>query len=450
MNLQKNTMTVLAQIASFIPDRIVENLACKHKIQTRSFSADSHVVAMLYAHLAHSLSLNDVCDSLHNHAGALSQIRNCTPPSRNGLSHANMTRSADMAEELFWTVYNSLEKQFPEFMASGRDYPGLPHRFRKRTLRAVDSTTIQLNAMHMGWAQHRRRKAAAKMHTALDMRSFLPNFVIVKGAKDSDPKTAWELCAAMKEGEIVVFDKAYVDFRHLKALDGRGVFWVTRSKDNMVYETVGQHTGGEWTAAGEAPPRADEGGKAGRPPVGVVGRRKKAPGRKYSWKKCVVLSDERIRLTGPKTSGNYPEEMRLVTAMVEVRGKMVKMSFITNNFEWSAFSICQLYQCRWGVEVFFKELKQTLQLADFLGNSENAVRWQVWTALLAYLLLRFIAWQNKWRHQFCRLFTLLRAVLWNYFKLASVIECCDTPRERHRHLIRGSPGTAYQPCFEGF
>ena len=82
MNPQKHTMTVLAQIASWIPDRIVENLARKHKIQARSFSADSHVMAMLYAHLAHSLSLNDICDSLRNHAGSLSQIRNCTPPSR--------------------------------------------------------------------------------------------------------------------------------------------------------------------------------------------------------------------------------------------------------------------------------------------------------------------------------------------------------------------------------
>ncbi len=449
MNPQKSTMTVLAQIASFIPDRIVENLARKHKIQTRSFSADSHVVAMLYAHLAHSLSLNDVCDSLRNHAGPLSQIRNCTPPSRNGLSHANMTRNADMAEELFWTVYKSLERQFPGFMASSRDYPGLPHRFRSRTLRAVDSTTIQLNALNMGWAQHRRRKAAAKMHTALDMRSFLPNFVIVKAAKDSDPKTAWELCASMKDGEIAVFDKAYVDFKHLNALDGRGVFWVTRAKDNMVYDVVGQHTGGKWTADGGPAPRTDGAGKTDGARGGVAGQRKKRK-RKYAWKKCAVLSDERIRLSGPKTQENYPNELRLVAAMVEVRGKMVGMSFITNNFEWSAFSICQLYQCRWGVEVFFKELKQTLQLADFLGNSENAVRWQVWTALLAYLLLRFIGWQNKWRHQFCRLFTLLRAVLWNYFKLPGVLRCCDTPRERHFHLIRGSPGTAYQPCFEGF
>ena len=173
MNPQKSTMTVLAQIASFIPDRIVENLARKHKIQTRSFSADSHVVAMLYAHLAHSLSLNDVCDSLRNHAGPLSQIRNCTPPSRNGLSHANRTRNADMAEEFFWAVYESLTKRHPEFLTSSRNYPGLPQRFRKSTIRAVDSTTISLAANNICWAKHTKQKAAAKMHTALNMRSFV-------------------------------------------------------------------------------------------------------------------------------------------------------------------------------------------------------------------------------------------------------------------------------------
>ena len=94
MTPQKSTMTVLARIASFIPDRIVENLARKHRIQTRSFSADSHVVAMPYAHPAHSPSLNEICDSLRDHAGSLPQIRNRAQPGRNGVSHVNMTRSA--------------------------------------------------------------------------------------------------------------------------------------------------------------------------------------------------------------------------------------------------------------------------------------------------------------------------------------------------------------------
>ena len=185
MTPTKHTMSVLAQITSWIPDRIIENLARRHRIQTRSFSATSHVISMVYAHLPHALSLNDICNSLSNHAGTLEQLRNCTPPSRNGLSHANKTRNADMAEELFWKVYESLSKQYPEFLSSSRNYPGLPHRFRTRTIRAVDSTTIQLTAFSMGWAKHRRQKAAAKMHTALNMRSFLPNFVIVKSAHDS-------------------------------------------------------------------------------------------------------------------------------------------------------------------------------------------------------------------------------------------------------------------------
>ena len=184
MTPTRHAMSVLAQITSWIPDRIIESLARKHRGQTRSFSTTSHVISMVYAHLAHALSLNDICDSLSNHAGTLKQIRGCTPPSRNGLSHANKTRNADMAEELFWKVYELLSKAYPDFMTSSRNYPGLPHRFRRRTIRAVDSTTVQLTAFSMGRAKHRRQKAAAKMHTALDMCSFLPNLVIIKSAHD--------------------------------------------------------------------------------------------------------------------------------------------------------------------------------------------------------------------------------------------------------------------------
>ncbi len=237
-----------------------------------------------------------------------------------------------------------------------------------------------MTAFSMGWAKHRRQKAGAKMHTALNMRSFLPNFVIVKSAHDSDPKSAWELCAGMKAGEVVAFDKEYVDFKHLKTLSDRDVSWGTRSKENMLYEVMGQQaTAGEQKPAAvtlahaEPEASADAAGKD-------VGQQVSAK-RKYTRKKCRILSDERIRLTGVNTQEHYPEELRLATAEVEIKRKMVKMTFITNNFEWSAFTICQLYQCRWGVEVFFKEIKQTLQLADFLGYSENAVRWQIWTAL---------------------------------------------------------------------
>jgi len=121
------------------------------------------------------------------------------------------------------------------------------------------------------------------------------------------------------------------------------------------------------------------------------------------------------------------------------------MSFITNNTQWAASSICDLYKSRWGIEVFFKEIKQTLQMADFMGYNENAVRWQIWIALLVYVLLRFISWQGQWKHSFTRLFTLIRSVLWSYLNVFSVMSCCGTAHGTPR--MRAAPDQCYLPAF---
>ncbi|MEI8247285.1 MAG: transposase, partial [Lentisphaerota bacterium] len=168
--------------------------------------------------------------------------------------------------------------------------------------------------------------------------------------------------------------------------------------------------------------------------------------RKYRRKRIKVIRDVRIKLKNAASFENYPQELRLVEAEVEVKNKMVPMTFISNNFTWSAVTICELYRARWGIEVFFKEIKQTLQLADFMGYSENAVRWQIWIALLVYLLLRFVAWKNTWKHSFSRLFTLVRGIIWNYFDLADILARCDTMGKRMR--TRASPERCYQICFE--
>ena len=146
--------------------------------------------------------------------------------------------------------------------------------------------------------------------------------------------------------------------------------------------------------------------------------------------------------------GGSKKELRLVTAEVEVKRKMTRMEFITNNFDWSPFTVCELYRARWGIEVFFKEIKQTLQLADFMGYNENAVRWQIWTGLPACLLLRFISWEKHWKHTFSRLYTLIRGVLLNFFDLSSVIQSCDTMGRRGPRRIRGAPEHAYQMYFD--
>ena len=397
---------VLKQICNTIPRNLVPRLARKHEVdkKARDFTPWSHIVALLHSQLAHSLSLNDVADTMRNHSGAIAAIRRASPPSRNGLSHANMVRNADMAEDLFWSMLDHIQSRHPKF-GLGHKYTGLPRRF-KRAIYAIDSTTIQLVANCIDWAKHRRRKAAAKCHMQLNLQTFLPQFAIVKAANTHDATEARELCANLSDGEIAVFDKAYIDFSHLFSLDQRGVFWVTRSKDNMAYRIVGQHTA----------PKGD------------------------------IHGDYLIELTGQKSGDAYPALMRLVVATVEVNGKAKVMTFITNNMTWSPSSICDLYKSRWGIEVFFKQIKQTLQLADFLGHSENAMRWQVWMALLTYLLLRYIGFLGQWQGSFRRLFTLLRGVLFSCLEMFSVLEFCGTARGSPRMIA--SPQLAYLPGFE--
>ena len=406
MKPSKNKMTVLSQIFKLIPRNLIPKLATRFGIdkETRTFSATSHVLALVFGQLTHALGLNDICDALRNHSGTLSRIRDCVAPSRNGLSHANRTRNAEMAKALFWEVQGHLNEISPRFRMQGRQYCALPRRF-KRMIHVVDSTTIQLVANCIDWAKHRRRKAAAKMHLRLDLRSFLPNFVLVKTAGTNDAAEAEKVCAGINAGEIVIFDKAYVAFRHLFELFQRGVFWVTRAKDNMQYEVVGQHS-------------APQGN---------------------------IIRDVVIRLTGQRTALWYPETLRLVEAIVEVDGKPKRMTFITDNFEWAASSICDLYKARWAIEVFFKEIKQTLQLSDFMGYNENAVLWQIWAALLTYILLRFVAWQNDWKHTFTRLFTVLRGVVWSCLDMGSVLKCCGTASGTVR--MRAAPEQAYLPGF---
>lgn len=403
----KSKFTALRQLCNLIPTHLVAKLSreCGVEDLCRTFSAWSHVVALLYAQLTHAIGLNDVCDSLRLHSGPLSAIRGATPPARNTLSNAGKRRPAELAERLFWTMLAHLQSLAPDF-SRARVGRGMGRRFR-RVVHLVDSTVIELVANCMGWAQHRRRKAAAKCHMRLDFHSLLPRFAIVDTARDNDAKRARELCAGIREGEIVVFDRAYLDFDHLFDLFLRGVFWVTRTKTNVNFK--------------------------------VLKRRKVTPGSK-------ILADEEVRLAGQKSfQGKYPERMRRVRALVVVDGVEREMEFLTNNMEWSPASVAELYRCRWDIEVFFKQIKQTLKLADFLGHSANAVRWQIWTALLVYLLLRFQAHVSRWSHSFTRLFALVRAALWLRLDLRALLDRHGTASGSYRAMA--TPDQGFFPVF---
>jgi len=401
----RSKFTLLRQLCNLIPNHLVATLAREHGAdgRSRTFKPWSHVVSLLFAQLTHALGLNDVCDALRLHSGPLSAIRGATPPSKNGLSHANRQRDAQMAEALFWRMLGHLQEIAPRFGGGRR--PRFAFRF-KRMIHVVDSTTIQLVARCMDWAKHRRRKAAAKCHVRLNLQSFLPHFAIVDTAREHDNARARELCAGVRAGEIVIFDKAYLDFEHLADLSMREVFWVTRAKENLEYRVV----------------RRIQRGREGN-----------------------ILADDLIQLRTPPSRKAYPEWIRRVVAWVEVDGQMREMVFLTNNLVWSPETIADLYRCRWSIEVFFKELKQTLQLADFLGHNANAVRWQIWIALLVYLLLRFCAFLSQWGHSFTRLFTLLRSALWQKVELRSLLELYGTAGGGGRFL--GTPQQAYLPGF---
>jgi hypothetical protein len=398
--------TVLRQLCNYIPPHLVPQVARDTGVdeQARTFHPWSHVVSLAYAQLTHSIGLNDVCDALQLNSGPLSALRGATPPSRNNLSHANKVRDAAMAEQLFWAQLDHLGELSPRFV-SGKSGKGFVRRL-KRKIHLVDSTTIQLVASCMDWAKHRRRKAAAKCHLRLDLQSFLPRMAIIDTARHADAKRAREVCAGIREGEIVIFDKAYVDFGHLADLAERGVTWVTRAKENLQYTVVQKYP---------VPP----GGK--------------------------IVSDELIGLKSLSSQAKYPELLRRIVAWVEVDGQERQMEFLTNQLIWSPQTVADLYRCRWQIEVFFKQIKQTLQLADFLGTSANAVRWQIWTAFLVYLLLRYVAFLANWAHSFSRLFALLRTGLWRKWDLLALLGRYGTAGGSFRYLAH--PEQAYFPGF---
>lgn len=398
--------TMFKQVCNLIPPHLVNRLAKEHGIdeKSRTFLPWSHVVSHIYAHLTHAISLNDVCDALRMNRGFLAAIRGATPPSRNNLSAANKVRDAKMAEDLYWAMMDHLMNQSPSF-AKGKVRRGYLRRFHK-AIYAVDSTTIQLVANCLDWAKHRRRKAAAKCHLRLNLQSFLPKCAVIDTAKFHDTSKARDVCAGLEDGEITIFDKAYIDFSHLFELTERGIYWVSRAKDNLQYD--------------------------------VIERLKTTDNPR-------ILRDEIIELTVYKSRQAYQGRLRRIVAIVEIDGKNEEVVFLSNHFEWSAWTVAELYRSRWDIEVFFKEIKQTLQLADFLGHNSNAVRWQIWIGLLVHLILRYLAHLSAWAHSFTRLFTVLRAVLWRYFYLDDLLKSYGTARPPGR--ICATPELAYLPGF---
>ena len=404
---RKRVYPILQQIVQYLPEWTLEKLANKHRVDARSFSATSHVVALMIAHLAHTSSLHETCDVCAMHEKKLRYVRNVTPPHRNTLSNANRTRPAAMAEELFWTVKAALETNNvtvngKTFNPRGRP-TGFLHRFKK-AIYAIDSTTIHLVLNSIDWAKHRRRKAAAKAHVLLNITSFLPSVVVVESANHHDSTRAAALTAGFKAGDILLADRGYVDFGFLFGLEVRRAFFVTRQRGPLKYEVKESRE-----ASGD------------------------------------VISDEVIVLAGDETREKCTKPLRRIFAVVELNGQKHDMVFLTNNLDWAAETICELYRARWNIEVFFKELKQTLQFADFIGYNENAVKWQVWIGLLVHMLLHYAKFLSAWTQSFARLVGIVRGGMWLEIDLVETLILYGTagPGKKSKLCLE-------QACFKGF
>ena len=405
----KRMVPILAQIVKrYLPGYKIEELAAGEKIKAREFSYSAQVYLLMLGQLAHVFSLNELVDLSTIFAGELRRIRGIEAVKLTTFSHANRTRNPGVMQKFFWLVYGRFAREDPAF-ASPR-HKGALAKFRMRGIYAIDSTTIQLAYWCIKWAKHRQRKAAVKLHMVANVANMLPKFAVVGKASEHDSRKEERLFASLLPGDVGILDRAYNNFPVLYRQTLRGVFFVIREKEPTKYTVVKR-------VAGEDLP----------------------PG---------VISDETIRLTGTTTRTDYPQTLRRIRALVEVKGEMREMAFCTNNFEWSAATVAGLYKARWAVELLFKELKQTLQLQSFFGENRNAVEWQIWAAMLTHLVLRYIKWKSKAVSSYTRFAAIIKNTIWLKRSLEAVISfyCIAPGRSRPPPDDR----MPYLPGFERF
>jgi hypothetical protein len=344
----------------------------------KGFTCWTQFVAMLFCQLGRADSLRDICNGLACCLGRLVHLGIAKAPSRSTLSYANEHRPAALFEELFWTA-----------LARFRQQQGLgsrKHKFRfKNKLLSLDSTTISLCLTMFPWAQFRRAKGGVKAHVLLDHDDYLPAYVLLAEAKRSDVKLADSF--TLNPGSIVTMDRGYTDY----ALFGRwtlaGVFFVTRMKDNAVFTVESEF---------EVPANRN------------------------------IRADQIIQLSGVQAQADCPGPLRRV--VVWDTDNQREIVLLTNLFEFGSTTVAAIYKERWQIELFFKALKQNLTVKSFVGTSENALRVQIWTALIALLLLKWLHHLSKANWSLSNLASMLRLNLFTYRELTKWLHNpTDTP-----------------------
>lgn len=331
---------LFAQLMAFLPKRDFDQFVRKYRgnYRVRKFSCYDQFLCLAFAQLTFRSSLRDIETCLNSLKPKLYHVGFRGTIARNTLAKANQTRN--------WRIYADFAAIL---IAHARKlYAGEPLAVDlNQTIYAFDSTTIDLCLKLFPWARFRKRKAAVKLHTLIDLRGNIPCFVHISSGKLHDVN-ALDLLI-LEAGAFYVMDRGYIDFARLYVFQQNAAFFVTRAKKNMQCRRIARR------------------------------RVNKSTG---------LRCDQTIRLTGKDSRHTYPAHMRRIKYIDPETGK--RFVFLTNNFVLDALTIAKLYKCRWQVELFFKWIKQNLRIKAFFGTSENAVKTQVWIAISAYVLVAIV------------------------------------------------------------
>lgn len=358
--------SLFSQLLKYFPKTEFMHLVSKHNAErhAKGFSCWTQLVSMLFCHIAHADSLREICGGMACCLGKLKHLGIGNAPNKSTLSYANQNRPASLYEDLFWTMTQRF-RQNGHLGARKKKF-----RFKNKLL-SLDSTTISLCLNLFPWAKFRRAKGGVKVHVLLDHDDYMPSFVHISLAKRHDRTVARGF--TLNKGSIVAFDRAYNDYTLFGQWTENEVFFVTRLKDNAVYEVVEDY---------DIPLNRS------------------------------ILSDQLIRLTGPKAKEKCPYLLRKIIVWDKENDREIVL--LTNHLIFGSTTIAAIYKDRWEIEVFFKTLKQHLKVKTFIGTSENALRIQIWTALISLLLFRFLHYLSKANWSLSNLATMLRLNLFTY------------------------------------
>ena len=361
--------SIFAQILQLFPREQFQQAVQKHKAErhARGFTCWGQFVAMMFCQLGSAKSLREICQGLAASEGKLRHLGIPIAPSRSTLAYANEHRPW----ELYQTVFENLLQRCHSVAAGKKKF-----RFKNKLV-SLDSTSIDLCASVFDWAQYKRTKGAVKVHLLLDNEGYLPCFACITDGKKHDVTVGRTL--RFQPGTIVVIDKGYVHYVWWEQMTADGVYFVTRFKQDLQFEVIAE---------------------------------RKIP------QNSNVRRDQDIEITPYRK--DFTLKLRLVTIWDEE--KQEEITFLTNHLKFGATTIARIYKERWQIELFFKALKQLLRIKTFVGTSATALKTQIWTALIAILVLKYLHLKSQYGWSLSNLVALLRHQLFVYRDLYAWLE----------------------------